>query len=126
MNTSNTFLRYFNTENEQKEVFVSIADLEYSGCPIDENGDDLDNDESLYRFNHQTQTYEKIVWHALKNHYINTVMKEFKCTYIDWDTDGEAVNLPASVVIEAEDEDSIADALSDKYGWCVSSFFIEQ
>jgi hypothetical protein len=53
-------------------------------------------------------------------------MKEFKCTYIDWDTDGEAVNLPASVVIEAEDEDSIADALSDKYGWCVSSFFIEQ
>ena len=61
MNTSNTFLRYFNTENEQKEVFVSIADLEYSGCPIDENGDDLDNDESLYRFNHQTQTYEKIV-----------------------------------------------------------------
>ena len=61
MNTSNTFLRYFATENEQKEVFVSIAELDYGGCPIDENGYNLDNDELLYRFNHQTQAYEKIV-----------------------------------------------------------------
>ena len=61
MNTSNTFLRYFPTENEQKEVFVSIAELDYRGCPIDENGDAFDNDEFLYRFNRQTQAYEKIV-----------------------------------------------------------------
>ena len=39
--------------------------------------------------------------------------------FIDWDTDGEDVELPQIVDIEVEDEDEIADALSDKYGWCI-------
>lgn len=46
-------------------------------------------------------------------------MKQFKCTYIEWDTDGEQVDLPTSTTIEAENEEDIADALSDKFGWCV-------
>ena len=48
-------------------------------------------------------------------------MKQFKCTYIEWDTEdgGEQVDLPTSTTIEAENEEDIADALSDKYGWCV-------
>lgn len=46
-------------------------------------------------------------------------MKQFKFTYIEWDTDGEQVDLPTSTTIEAENEEDIADALSDKFGWCV-------
>jgi hypothetical protein len=46
---------------------------------------------------------------------------KIKTTSIDWDTDGEEVDLPQVVELEVEDEDSIADALSDKYGWCISS-----
>lgn len=43
-----------------------------------------------------------------------------KTTRIDWDTDGETfLDLPQEVTIEVEDEDGIADALSDKYGWCI-------
>lgn len=49
-------------------------------------------------------------------------------TEIDWDTDGETVDLPTEVTIDTqaegmEDPDAeIADWLSDKYGWCVSRF----
>ena len=52
-------------------------------------------------------------------------------TDIEWDTDGEKVNLPNSVLIIAnaegykmlyEDECGIADFLSDNYGWCIGQF----
>ena len=63
MNTSNTFLRYFQEDqngNEINETFVSIAQLDYSGTPIDaETGDDFDRDENLYKFNGGNK-YEKI------------------------------------------------------------------
>lgn len=63
MNTSNTFLRYFQEDkngNEVNETFVSISQLDYSGAPIDaETGDDFDRDESLYKFN-GVNKYEKI------------------------------------------------------------------
>ena len=61
MNTSNTFLRYFKTDKNDQEIdeqFVSIDDLDYSGCPIDDNGDDLDRDENLYKFD--GENYVKI------------------------------------------------------------------
>lgn len=63
MNTSNTYLRYFTTDDngeETEEVFVSVAELEYSGCPIDENECYKDNDCCLYRFNHETKQFEKL------------------------------------------------------------------
>ncbi len=46
---------------------------------------------------------------------------------IQWDTDGEIVNLPNEIVMTIEDEDMDiglegADILSDKFGWCVNSF----
>ena len=45
---------------------------------------------------------------------------------IDWDVDyAEELNdLPTTCVIDAIDEDDIADALSDKYGFCVNGFSI--
>ena len=45
-----------------------------------------------------------------------------KTTSIDWDTDGDQVmfdKLPQRVILEVDDEDEIAEALSDMYGWCV-------
>lgn len=55
-------------------------------------------------------------------------MKKYNVFDIDWDVDDpcdiEDCGLPTEVVIEAEDEDEIADALSDEYGFCVNSFSI--
>ena len=52
---------------------------------------------------------------------------KFRATHIEWDTDGEEVEgLPTETVIEAEDEDCVADALSDKFGWCVFAVECEE
>ena len=46
---------------------------------------------------------------------------------IQWDTDGEEVNLPERVEIPFNVSfDDIADMLSDEYGFCVLGFNIEQ
>ena len=52
---------------------------------------------------------------------------------IDWDTDGENVpELPSETMLELEDLDGlgvndqdVADELSDRYGFCVNSFYSE-
>lgn len=50
--TDSTFLRYFQeteTGEETNETFVSLANLDYSGVPINlETGDDLDCDGFIY------------------------------------------------------------------------------
>tara|TARA_A100001037_G_scaffold306291_1_gene350473 strand:+ start:1848 stop:2051 length:204 start_codon:yes stop_codon:yes gene_type:complete len=41
---------------------------------------------------------------------------------IDWDTDGDKKmfdKLPQRVILSVDDEDEIADTLSDMYGWCI-------
>jgi len=53
---------------------------------------------------------------------------------IDWDTDGEVVDLPKEVEIPdnvaiafqlSEENDSVlSDYLSEAYGWCINSFSI--
>jgi len=53
MLTSQVFLRYFQSDencNEipDTEVFVSVADLDYSGCPIDDDGNNFDHDGLVY------------------------------------------------------------------------------
>ena len=56
-------------------------------------------------------------------------MPMFRVTDIEWDTDGvdpSDLNLPIETVIEADDEDEVADALSDKYGWCIFGLNIEE
>lgn len=55
-----------------------------------------------------------------------------RITDIVWDTDGETVDLPEEVTVDAaaegiDDVDAqMADWLSDKYGWCVTSYAIER
>ena len=61
---------------------------------------------------------------------------KIKCviTNIDWDTDGEVIeHLPANVTLELEDldglgvsDEDVADELSDRYGFCVNSFYCDK
>lgn len=52
-------------------------------------------------------------------------MKNYHIYDIKWDTDGveqSEYSLPSEIILECEDEDEIADYLSDVYGFCVESF----
>ena len=53
-------------------------------------------------------------------------MSKYYCYDIMWDTDGISIDdLPETYTIElesTENEDDIADILSDIFGWCVLSF----
>lgn len=62
-------------------------------------------------------------------------MKLFHVTNIQWDIDGayeaddfdvDPLNLPESLHVYADDEDSVADTMSDALGWCVLSLEIEE
>ena len=70
--------------------------------------------------------------------HLNTItdMKKFQVTNIDWcieaedcDNNAQVANeilesLPTECEVECEDEDMIADALSDTYGYLVNSYNI--
>lgn len=46
-----------------------------------------------------------------------------KVTDIDWETDGEVVDLPSEIDVDDNmSDDEIADYLSDTYGWLVNGF----
>ena len=57
-------------------------------------------------------------------------MKKYKATDIQWDTDGEDVDLPTEVTFEMEDDEDPsvdgANAISDKIGWCLFGFNFEE
>ena len=56
-------------------------------------------------------------------------MPKFLAYDINWDTDGadpDELGLPTETTIEADDEESVADALSDLFGWCVNSYGCER
>lgn len=48
-------------------------------------------------------------------------MKKFRALGIEYDTDGMEVELPAVLEVECDDESMVADAISDKTGFLVSS-----
>lgn len=50
--------------------------------------------------------------------------KAFQVRNIKWQTDGDEVALPTSASVECPNEASIADHLSESYGWLVESFEI--
>ena len=51
---------------------------------------------------------------------------KIKTTRIDWDTDGQKVDLPQQIELEVDHEDEIADKLSDEYGWCIHGLAYEK
>ena len=52
-------------------------------------------------------------------------MIEVECSDIDWDTDGEKVDLPKTVRIMLESSENAGEEafekLSNTYGWCIKS-----
>ena len=52
-------------------------------------------------------------------------MRKFDVTGIEYDFDNlepkEIPTLPTCLVVECEDENGVADAVSDETGWCVKS-----
>jgi hypothetical protein len=50
---------------------------------------------------------------------------KFKLTNIKWDTDGERVKLPKSMIVECDDEEEAVDKASDETGWCILSSRLE-
>ena len=48
-------------------------------------------------------------------------MKKYLAIGINYETDGEKVDLPKNLMVECPDEDFVADAISDKTGWLVNS-----
>lgn len=48
-------------------------------------------------------------------------MKRFRATGIVYDTDGETVELAHSMIVDCDDIEQVADAISDVTGWLVSS-----
>ena len=65
-------------------------------------------------------------------------MAKYRCFNIIWDTDGQDIDIPQSIVVEVDEEDDkeiqeqgdingiLADKLSDKTGWCVWSYEYEK
>lgn len=57
-------------------------------------------------------------------------MKKYRAYNINWDTDGEDVELPDEVMFEMDDDEdpSIdgANVISDMYGWCINHFLYEE
>lgn len=50
------------------------------------------------------------------------MQRTYKATGIVYDTDGAAVtNLPDALTVTADNEDGVADAISDRIGWCVKA-----
>lgn len=50
---------------------------------------------------------------------------KFKCTEIDWDTDGEQVDLPSELIVDVlgeEIDQAVSDAVSDATGFCHFGF----
>lgn len=51
--TDNLYLRYFENSESGEEInerYLSVAEIDYSGAPINENGDDFDCDQLLYAY----------------------------------------------------------------------------
>lgn len=57
-------------------------------------------------------------------------MKKYQAFDINWETDGEQVNLPSSARFELDDDADPtlegADALSDQYGWLINDFSFKE
>lgn len=53
-------------------------------------------------------------------------MMRFRLRDIEWETDGASLGLPRECTVECEDEDGIAEALSDLHGWLVNDFAIDE
>lgn len=50
--------------------------------------------------------------------------EEYILSGIEWDTDGEDIELPTTVHITVRGSEDVIDVLSDKYGFCVKNVWV--
>lgn len=50
---------------------------------------------------------------------------KYRITSVDYDTDGQEIDLPQIFIFEADNPDELADMISDETGWCVNSLTYE-
>ena len=57
-------------------------------------------------------------------------MRKVNFYNINWDTDGENINLPTDIILTVDEDVEVslegADLLSDEYGFCVNSFSFQE
>ena len=54
----------------------------------------------------------------------NEAYKNDRIITVDWDTDGENVELPKEILVPGFiSDDEVSDYLSDTYGFCVNSWY---
>ena len=54
----------------------------------------------------------------------NETYKDDRIVTVDWDTDGENVELPKEILVPGFiSDDEVSDYLSDIYGFCVNSWY---
>ena len=65
------------------------------------------------------------LWHGICKYYScnqkRNDMKKFWVVGIEYDTDGEIVDLPENLEVECEDIEQAIDRVSDETGWLVKS-----
>ena len=106
---------------EGDSVLLSVAGIDDNGIWTAANRFDinefLDYEEGkLEVLIGETIAYAKV--------YAEEEEKEVLVTDIQWDTDGEDVDLPKEVTVACHSGDEIADILSDQYGYCVHGFAV--
>ncbi|MEG3153484.1 hypothetical protein [Sphingomonas sp. RB1R13] len=93
--------------------------------------DDDDEDEEEFEFALQYEEVDVGCEARIRDASRNPYIMRLRITNIDWDDDGEGVDLPKEIILDVDDEEYsdddtiVADALSEEYGYCVNSYHAE-
>ena len=127
---------YVDEEDEEEELRIKLKVVEFEdggfGWYEIVNGEEGMSNRTFDSIEKAIKNYKTIA----KNEYGSDIkfkilskyasMNEAYAVDIDWDTDGEDVDLPTRVKLPAGiDDEDVADYLSDTYGWLVNGCYIE-
>lgn len=99
-------------DHEIERMVNECPDFDGLGLADDEDeNDDTDDGDLSDPFGYESNDHDEegAVYHV---------------TNIKWDTDGEDVDLPTQVTIYVENGEEVADAVTEKFGWCIFSLDI--
>ena len=133
---------YANTLFDEAKCYLNVEEYEkykdsFNGSTeeIDENiknmmntimerHNDVWKNQTGYVFRHTEYNYTLAIFEIEDK--VDIYDKKTKIYDIKWDTDGEDVDLPETVILPFHlPQCGIADCLSDNYGFCVESFKVD-
>jgi hypothetical protein len=124
--TEQQIIDYFNNLSGKQGEFIMLGDYIIQPIYYREDFKGSRN----YDLESMEQEFTKTLEFISENMNSNNLRTLWKITEIEWDTDGEDIyELPTEEIVELDeddDEDQIADILSDVYGWCINSYNAEQ